>query len=221
MAVPERFRTIGGEPTGARLLLVRHGEAVCNVRGIVGGPRGCSGLSERGRTQAVALGRRLGASGELADVAAAYVSPLPRALETARLVGQHVGGLPTPLVEPGLEELRPGQADGLTWEEMVARFGGPDWDAEPDAPLAPGGESWLEFGVRCRDVLMSLARRHEGQRVVAFTHAGVVEHALRLVIPTPPGARLGLRTAHCAMTEVEVDGSRCRLLRYNDVAPVV
>ncbi len=220
MSVPERFRTLGGEPSGARLLLVRHGEAVCNVSGVVGGARGCTGLSDRGRTQAQALGERLRVSGELGDVAATYVSPLPRARETAHLVGTAVPGLPVAQVAPDLEELRPGVADGLTWAQLVARFGGPDWDEDPGMPLAPGGESWLEFSQRCRETLEELARTHRGERVVLFTHAGVIEHALRLVFPAPAGTRLGLRTVHCSMTEVEVDGGRRRLLRYNDVAPV-
>ncbi len=218
--MPARFRTLGGEPSGARLLLVRHGEAVCNVTGVVGGARGCTGLSDRGRAQARALGERLRASGELGDVAATYVSPLARARETAELVGASVPELPPAWVAPDLEELRPGEADGLTWAQLVARFGGPNWDEDPGAPLAPGGESWLAFSQRCREALEQLARAHPGERVVLFTHAGVIEHALRLVFPTPAGERLGLRTTHCSMTEVEVDGARRRLLRYNDVAPV-
>ncbi|MGC8498106.1 MAG: histidine phosphatase family protein [Acidimicrobiales bacterium] len=220
MSVPARFRTLGGEPSGARLLLVRHGEAVCNVAGVVGGARGCTGLSDRGRAQARALGERLRMSGELGDVVTTYVSPLARARETADLVRTSVPGLPPARVAPDLEELRPGEADGLTWAQLVARFGGPNWDEDPGAPLAPGGESWLAFSQRCRVALEELARAHPGERVVLFTHAGVIEHALRLVFPAPAGARLGLRTTHCSMTEVEVDGARRRLLRYNDVAPV-
>jgi hypothetical protein len=35
MSPPEGFRTRGREPTGTRLVLIRHGEAYCNARGVV------------------------------------------------------------------------------------------------------------------------------------------------------------------------------------------
>ena len=42
--VPDGIRTIGaGSPSATRLVLIRHGEAVCNVSGVCGGPLGCRG----------------------------------------------------------------------------------------------------------------------------------------------------------------------------------
>jgi 2,3-bisphosphoglycerate-dependent phosphoglycerate mutase len=35
----------------AELLIARHGEAHCNRNQIVGGPKGCKGLTDRGRRQ--------------------------------------------------------------------------------------------------------------------------------------------------------------------------
>ncbi|HEX2064408.1 MAG TPA: histidine phosphatase family protein, partial [Acidimicrobiales bacterium] len=65
-----------------RLALIRHGEAKAALERVVGGQRGCTGLSERGRAQAEALRDRLARTGELtADVLLA--STLPRAVETA------------------------------------------------------------------------------------------------------------------------------------------
>ncbi len=66
-----------------RVVLIRHGEAICNVAGVVGGHVGCTGLSPTGRRQAEALAARLMETGELADVTALYASVLTRALETA------------------------------------------------------------------------------------------------------------------------------------------
>jgi len=42
------------------LLVARHGEATCNTTGIVGGERGCTGLTDHGRQQAHQLAARLG-----------------------------------------------------------------------------------------------------------------------------------------------------------------
>ena len=62
---------------------MRHGEAVCNVTGVCGGPLGCTGLTERGRAQVAVLRDRLAGTGELAGADVLYSSVLPRAVETA------------------------------------------------------------------------------------------------------------------------------------------
>ena len=220
MSPPEGFRTRGREPTGTRLVLIRHGEAYCNARGVVGGPVGCGGLTDLGRAQAVELRDRLTKSQEFADAVALYTSVLPRSIETARIISP---GLPDSLVaveDCNLCELHPGEADGLTWDEMVAQFGGPDWDLEPDALFAPGAESWTGFYERCRTALTEIAERHPGQLVILVVHGGVIEQAVKMVKGASPETRLGLRTENCSMTEVEFDGERRRLLRYNDLAPL-
>jgi RHS repeat-associated protein len=66
-------------PTG--LLLVRHGEAICNVTGVVGGPRSCTGLTPLGREQARQLAARL-SRGEAVTVM--YTAPRLRVQETSR-----------------------------------------------------------------------------------------------------------------------------------------
>jgi probable phosphoglycerate mutase len=103
---------------------------------------------------------------------------------------------------------------------MVAQFGGPDWDLHPDAPFSPGGESWTGFYERCRAALTEIAYRHSGQLVILVVHGGVIEQAMKMVKGSSPETRLGLRTENCSMTEVEFDGERRRLLRYNDLAPL-
>lgn len=220
MSPPEGFRTRGHEPTGTRLVLIRHGEAFCNARGVVGGPVGCGGLTDLGRAQATELRDRLIKSQEFADAVALYTWVLPRSIETAYIISP---GLPDSLVatqDCNLCELHPGEADGMTWDEMINRFGGPDWDLEPDAPFSPGGESWTGFYERCCAALSEIAERHAGQLVILVVHGGVIEQAVKMVEGASPEARLGLRTENCSMTEVEFDGERRRLLRYNDLAPL-
>src|ERR1035438_5818597 len=86
-APPAGIRTVSPRSdTATRVVLVRHGEAVCNVSGVCGGPIGCEGLTDRGRGQVEALRDRLAETGELARVDALYASVLPRAIETAELL---------------------------------------------------------------------------------------------------------------------------------------
>ncbi len=217
---PEGFRTRGPLPTGTRLMLVRHGEAVCNAQGIAGGPKGCGGLTELGRRQTAALAGRLAASGELRDAAALYTSTLPRAIETAAVLAPSLPAHLEPRRREELCELDVGEADGMTWPDLVATFGAPNWDEDPSIPCAPGGESWLSFSVRARLALERLALEHDGELVVAVIHGGVIEQALKLVYGSPVDARLRLRTENCSMTEVEFRDGTWHLLRYNDRAPL-
>jgi probable phosphoglycerate mutase len=217
---PQGFRTSGDEPRGTRLVLVRHGEAYCNVAGIVGGPRGCTGLTDLGREQAAALAERLARTHEFDDVVALYSSVLARAKETAAIVSQSL-----PLDEVGedcdLCELHPGLADAMDWDEMIATFGGPDWDRDPGEPFAPEGESWTGFYERCVAAFLRLSAIHPEGQVLLFVHGGVIEQAMKLATAAPAAARLRLRTEHCSLTEIEIDAGEVRLLRYNDRAPRV
>ncbi len=229
--VPAGIRTIAPNPPGAtRIVLVRHGEAVCNVSGVCGGPIGCEGLTELGRQQVVLLRDRLALTGELAGADALVASILPRALETAELlapalvaegaVGERAKP-PEPVAECGLCELHPGDADGLAWGEYTERFGTLDWDTDPHQPIAPEGESWAGFVNRVAGALDALSAGHAGQLVVVACHAGVIEASLLAKVPVVgglDGARLQLRTRHASLTTWEVDDGRWRLLGYNDAS---
>jgi probable phosphoglycerate mutase len=217
---PEGFRTRGSEPKGTRIVLVRHGEAYCNADGVVGGPLGCGGLTELGEAQARALRDRLVRSREFDDAVALYTSVLPRAIQTAQIISPGLPSRLTAIEDCELCELHPGEADGLSWGEMIAKFGAPDWDKDPSQPIAPGGESWLEFYERCANALSSIVARHPGERVVLVVHGGVIEQAMKIVNRREASVRLRLLTENCSMTEIEFDGERRRLLRYNDRAPL-
>ncbi len=228
---PAGIRTMAPHaPAATTLVLVRHGEAVCNGSGVCGGPIGCRGLTERGRAQVVVLRDRLMETGELAGAGALYASVLPRAIETAELLapalagvddGGVVGEPPSVVEECGFCELHPGEADGLDWAAFSDRFGNPDWDADPGRPIAPGGESWTGFVNRVADTLDVVAARHPGELVVVACHAGVVEASLLAKTPVVDGlvgARMQLRTQHASLTTWEVEGGRWKLIGYNDGA---
>lgn len=223
---PPGVRTTSPRSVGAtRIVLVRHGEAVCNVQGVIGGVRGCTGLTANGADQAKALAARLKRTGEMAGVAALYASVLPRAVETAEILAPALDrwreGPPLEVVtDVGLSELRPGDADGLTWSEYASRFPEPDWDTDPTQPLAPGGESWAAFVDRAAAAVSAIADSHPGELVVATCHAGIVEATVLRFLPTDRATiRLGLRTEHASLTVWERIAGRWFLRRYNDATP--
>jgi broad specificity phosphatase PhoE len=224
--VPDGVRRIfPSRPDATRVVLVRHGEAVCNVNGVVGGKRGCTGLTELGRDQVMAVRERLLRTGELRGASALYASTLPRAIETATLLRPAIGDGTLPVVEDcGLCELHPGQADGLTWQEVIDQFGVPEWDSDPGQLIAPGGESWTGFVARAAGGVQELTLRHPGQLVVAAVHAGVIEATMIAFLQIPRAAhrRGWARVLHASLTEWEwVPGEdRWVLLRFNDACGV-
>lgn len=204
------------EPDATRLVLIRHGEAMVNVTGVIGGHRGCSGLTEHGRDQVRALATRLTNSGELSDATVLVASELKRAQETAALLSSALPAAGDVEIDCDLCELHPGLGDGLTWDELVERYGAVDWRGDPRAPFAPEGECWVEFVERVTRALESLVARHQGSTIVVATHAGVIEASLLGLMLKDPTRRMGLATKHASLTEWECGATSWRLLRYND-----
>ena len=200
--------------------MIRHGESYANADGLAGGPLGDGGLTPLGHRQAGALVARLVMSAELSKASAFYTSALPRAIETGEILR---AGLPNdlkPVVDAALNEISVGQGDGLPWAEYVERYGTPDWDLEPNALTAPGGESLLGFHERCREAIERLVARHPREQVVLVSHGGFIEQAMKIQQGVGPEVRLRPRIENCSMTEIEFREDWRRLLRYNDRAPL-
>lgn len=204
-------------PGVVRLILVRHGDAHAGFHGPVAGRKGCAGLTPLGRRQAEALRDHLAASRRIeADVLLA--SELPRAIETASIIGPGLG-LDLSGRDCDLCEIHTGEADGIDWSEYNARYGSFDMEAEPERPFAPGGDSWSSFHRRVAGVLARLGRDHPDQTVVAVSHAGLIIASMRLLLGiTDPATSAHLRPSNTGLTEWELDPASGRwLLRgYND-----
>ena len=201
-----------------RLLLVRHGDANAGFHGVIGGERGCSGLTPLGRAQAGALRDRFGDSELEADVLLA--STLPRAIETASIIapglGLEIGGQ-----ERDLCEVHVGEADGLTWTEYGERYGSFDMEAEPDRFFAPAGDSWNSFHERVAAILDRIAREREGQVVVAVCHAGVIAASMRVLLGIPhpgPGARVRPTNTGVTVWEHDAAQDQWTLHVFNDAS---
>jgi broad specificity phosphatase PhoE len=193
-----------------RLLMIRHGHSRHALRGLIADVAACEGLSDQGRAQAEALARRLAGSGDWKLIA----SPVPRALETARILGDALG-IGAPALEPDLREQLPGEAEGLDWPAFQARYGPFDPRAEPNRPFSPGGETWRQFEARVAALLARLAQT-EGD-VMAVTHAGfIVAATLQLMGSGEDHA--WLQPSNTGVSEWRHDGERWRLERYNDTA---
>ena len=143
------------------LYFTRHGETVWNVENKICGVTDIP-LTDNGRAQARALGRRLAA--EPTGITRILCSPLVRASETARLIAAETG-LPL-TVEPRLREQafgryegtpRNGAAFALAKLHFIDRF--------------DGGESMLQLAARIYALLDEL--RGQDGPVLLVAHNGI------------------------------------------------
>ena len=161
----------GAERAAARLFLVRHGETAASARRLYSGQRDVP-LTERGRAQA----RRAGEHLRDAGVDAIYSSPLARAADTARLIGEATGA---PVkVEERLIEVDYGPLEGLDREGARERFGESfqAWRKDPMGSPMPGIEPLPKA--------LERARRATAE-VIGAAHSPVIvghQGILRLVL---------------------------------------
>jgi probable phosphoglycerate mutase len=206
--------------TRAELVLIGHGEAVCDVAGLVGGPGTCTGLTARGRRQMYALATALEAQHARAPFDVLYASPRPRTRESAVILGTQLGL--HPLVLDDLRGVEYGEADGRARTDVEEAFGGSP-QRYPDRPYALGAEPWTSYLQRAVRTLSRLLVEHDGQRVLVAGHAGtiVAANTLLLGLPGGPGSRTGFVVDHASLTwwlqQVDRFGHvTWMLVRHND-----
>lgn len=196
------------------IILLRHGETEWNLSGRWQGQSQNTPLSDRGRTQAEIVSRRLRAY----PIRAIYSSDLLRAFETAQIIGEALGL--EPIAKQGLRESDIGQWTGLTWSEIAARF-----PEEVAAMIAGqdvrrgGGESYSELGARLATTLEWVVARHGGQTVLLVSHGAairsLVAHVLGASLAQMHRLEIGGNTA---LSLISAGNRGLRLVSYNDTA---
>jgi phosphoserine phosphatase len=193
-----------------RLLLARHGESVWNAEKRFQGHTDIE-LSARGRAQAEALGRALRGY----RITAAYVSPFPRARETAELALRE-SGVPLMVIEE-LRELSLGDWEGCTVDEVRAQAGDPyrAWLRAPHDCPPPGAEPLPVVSERVRAAIDRIAGAHgPGEDVLIVSHGGVISVYACHLLGCSFNQLWRLRVDNASLTVVRPP----RLVSLNDTA---
>jgi len=201
-------------PLATEIILVRHGETIAadpdKPFPLVDG-HGDPELAPEGVEQAERVANRL--AGGVID--AIYVTTLRRTHQTAAPLAAKLGL--TPIVEPGLREIRLGEWEGgLYRHKVITRdplalemFARERWD------VVPGAETNEELADRVRAGIERIAGAHPGGRVVAFSHGGALGMVLSLATGSRPFAFVGMDNG--AISTIVVTPERWHLRSYNDV----
>jgi broad specificity phosphatase PhoE len=201
-----------------RLLLVRHGETEWNTTRRYQGPDVM--LNERGRFQARRVATRVFNMHETHRIQAIYASTMPRAWETATIIGDALGTAPQPV--PELREIDVGRWEGLTPEELNAQY--PEHMAEymrnPADTVRLGGESYRQLQQRALVGMREIQQAHAtGETVLVVAHGGTIRtlvcHVLKLELNF--FGQMWLDSG--SLSELRYDTQHgWRLYRLNDVA---
>ena len=170
------------QPSGQRILLIRHGETEWNrLRRFQG--HSDLPLNNKGISQARALAQAL--KNETID--AMYSSPLKRSVETARLIGEFHPST-TLIKESDLKEMNLGDFEGIEaqqWAEHHKEFR-KAWNENPADLTMPGGESLREVQLRASDSLERISESHEPDSTLLIcSHNFVIVSLLCFISKTP------------------------------------
>ncbi len=201
--------------------MARHGQTEWNaVRRLQGASD--VALSDLGRRQAEALGRATRGR----RLAAAYSSPLRRAVETAEIALQ---GRDVPLtIVPELAELGLGEWEGYMVDEIRARDGDPyrRWTQAPLDHPPPGGETLLDVLARVQSAVDRIGHIHAGAGdglggdpgdVLIVAHGGVISVYACHLLGLSLNALWRLRVDNASLTIVVPP----RLVSINDTTHLV
>lgn len=156
-----------------KIIFVRHGQTEWNVLGRYQGQTDVA-LSPLGIEQA----EKLAAHFPVDKIEAVYSSDLARAMTTARCVADRFGLTVEP--RPELRELNFGDWEGLTYDEIVAKW--PDalenFFQHPDVLEIPHGESFPKLRERALACVEEIVSRHPDQTVAVFAHGAILRTIL-------------------------------------------
>ncbi len=184
-----------------RLTLVRHGQSQRGSTRVVGGHRGCMGLTPSGVVQMRKVGKELYKHSLVPDLI--FCSTMRRSKQSAFVVGGVVG---SPVVPPTclLCEIHPGATDSLSYEDL----GGYGVRFDEDHPIGSGGESIKDLRLRTLSLVKLLAKDYETNHLALITHFGVVDSFAKLFLSSQVGDQADLWFSEGRA--ITVDGSPSR-----------
>src|SRR5512138_2554904 len=181
-----------------RIYLIRHGEVLGFETPSYNGHADV-GLTERGVAQYHQLKERLADAG----ITACYSSDLSRCVTGSRIICEELGI--EPVLKRELRELNIGIWEGMTWNEIVARY--PDqWQARLDDLVnyrVPGGENLLDLAARALPTVRQIIAGNRGGNVLVVGHGGMNRVLLLDAIGAPLSSLFNIEQRYACVNIVD------------------
>lgn len=179
-----------------KIIFVRHGETVWNLERRYQGQLD-SPLSPGGLMQAQEVGKALSKR----KLGAIYSSDLGRALLTAESIAKHHPL--NPITDVRLREMSFGVWEGLTRDEITARFPELFYARYQDSveSRVPGGELPSEVVARFQDFLADTIIKHENETVVIVSHGGALRAIIATLLHIPLEKSYCIRQSNAGLSE--------------------
>jgi broad specificity phosphatase PhoE len=191
------------------IIIVRHGQTEWNMLGKWQGSADIP-LNSRGLEQAAALANRL------ADwqIDAIYSSDLQRAAQTAAAIAKHHDL--AVIIDPAWRERDAGECEGMTREEIYAKF---HKMFEMGVFQAPNGETPDQLYARVIPAFEQLEANHVDQTVLIVSHGGTIAALIAHVLNLPHQESWRFTAGYnTGLSRIEKTDRGWRLTRLNDTS---
>ena len=179
-------------------VLLRHGQTVHSIDRRFSGTSDPD-LTDLGRGQAERAAERLSGTGPFDAI---ITSPRTRARSTARAVASLLGLMPE--VDDAWRECDFGAFEGLSWDEVSARYPAELQAWLNDRTVAPpGGESFVEVAARVTQAIESIVAGPTGRRILVVSHVTPIKVATILALNAPSSALFTLHLDLASITRMD------------------
>ncbi len=191
-----------------KIYFIRHGETSWNVEKRYQGWTDIE-LSEVGVKQAKLLGERF----KNINVDKIYASPLKRAFETARQIGENTGV--DVVIDESFKEINFGEWEGGTISELTEKYGDEylKFFNTPWATTFPGDGSFKNIESRMAKGIDRILKEDKGKSIVIVSHGGLLKILLLYVMGLPEDFYKKVWLDNTAVSLIEVNSEGKPLLR--------
>ncbi|MED4016731.1 histidine phosphatase family protein [Sutcliffiella cohnii] len=191
------------------ILIIRHGQSEADVLNVHEG-RADYPLTDLGREQAKKLGQYLN---EYCPPDLIWSSTLKRASETAQIIATEVSCMMK--YEKNLMEFHNGVLAGLPREVAATRYPIPPSGRKPHERIE-GGESEIEFRMRCEQVLSKiLTESYAVARIAIVSHGGTISNILKSILQLPVKSNVSFHTGDTGVHLVKIEGDKVAVKKLN------
>lgn len=193
------------------IILLRHGQAINNIKRILAGRSDGINLTAEGIDQA----RNIAELIRPLNISAIYSSPIQRAKKTAEIVAD-TNSIDY-FTDSRLIELEMGEFTGMKYENLFSKYGNvflKFYECDPEIAHY-GVETFHEVKNRISNIVNFVSKKHLDQKVLLVTHMDPIKAMISNVVEIKPKSLFELVVANASLTIINNDHNKLSILAIN------